>query len=427
LNSLVDSLMNVARRFGARLVQRLGCRWLATEATASPKSAAGAASGSGAVGKLSDLLPPLRVAVTGAAGQIGYQLVTRIASGEMLGKNQPIHLSCIETPQGMKALRGVVMELEDCAFPLLKSVSATDQADKGFADADFAILVGAKPRGPGMERRDLLASNAQIFAEQGRALNKVASREVRVLVVGNPANTNALVAAANAPDIWAEQITAMSRLDQNRAITQLALKMHCDVAEVERVIIWGNHSTTQYPDLSHALVRGEWIRPRIDEDWYRNEFIPRIQKRGAEVIEARGASSAASAANGAIDHMRDLWLGAGNKWLSMSVPSDGSYGIDACLWYSVPCLCPGAHFRRILELPVDEFSASMMERTRKELIEERDAVRHLLPRDYERIISMSNPLARSQQPKQSASIPVADSASNDTQASMKAVGSGKRK
>jgi malate dehydrogenase len=345
----------------------------------------------------------------------------------MLGKNQPIHLSCIETPQGMKSLRGVVMELEDCAFPLLRSVTATDQIETGFADADFAILVGAKPRGPGMERRDLLASNAQIFAEQGRVLNRVASREVRVLVVGNPANTNALVTAANAPDLWAEQITAMSRLDQNRAITQLAQKMKCDVSEVERVIIWGNHSTTQYPDLSHALVRGEWARPRIDESWYKNEFIPRIQKRGAEVIEARGASSAASAANGAIDHVRDLWLGAGDKWLSLSVPSDGSYGIDACLWYSVPCLCPGAHFRRILELPVDEFSASMMERTRKELVEERDAVRHLLPKDYERIITLSHPMARSRSAGGAASGSDAASATSDMQTNMKVVGAGKRK
>ncbi|KAK4530702.1 hypothetical protein CCYA_CCYA05G1559 [Cyanidiococcus yangmingshanensis] len=411
--------MFFVQRLATKLISRVRCKSLATQAGRELQRTNS--------GKSVNMLPPLRVAVTGAAGQIGYQLVTRIAAGEMLGKNQPIHLSCIETSQGMKSLRGVVMELEDCAFPLLKSVTATDQIEKGFADVDFAILVGAKPRGPGMERRDLLSSNAQIFAEQGRVLNKVASREVRVLVVGNPANTNALVTAANAPDLWAEQITAMSRLDQNRAITQLAQKMRCDVSEVERVIVWGNHSATQYPDLSHALVRGEWVRPRIDESWYKNEFIPRIQKRGAEVIEARGASSAASAANGAIDHMRDLWLGAGDKWLSLSVPSDGSYGIDQCLWYSVPCLCPGAHFRRILELPIDEFSASMMERTRKELMEERDAVRHLLPKDYERIITMSHPMARAQPASEATSSPSSAAKAGDSQTSMKAAGTIKRK
>ncbi|KAK4535568.1 hypothetical protein CDCA_CDCA05G1593 [Cyanidium caldarium] len=350
------------------------------------KSAA-AASGL-AMPPAADMLPPLRVAVTGAAGQIGYQLLMRLAAGEMLGKHQPVILHAIETPQAIKALRGVVMELEDCAFPLLRGVLATDQVEKGFGDVNLAVLVGARPRGPGMERRDLLSANAQIFAEQGRALNRVAQRDVRVLVVGNPANTNALVAAANAPDLWEEQFTAMTRLDQNRAVSQLALKLQCAVTDIERVIIWGNHSNTQYPDLSHALVRGEWARPRIDDAWYRNEFIPRVQKRGAEVIEARGASSAASAANAAIDHLRDLWLGSGGRWQSMSVPSDGSYGVDAGLWYSVPCVCPGGHFRRVLDLPIDEFSASMMERTRKELVEERDAVRHLLPKDYDKAFTM---------------------------------------
>lgn len=336
------------------------------------------------------MLPPLRVAVTGAAGQIGYQLLMRIASGEMLGKNQPVILHCVDLPQALKALKGTVMELEDGAFPLLKGVRATDKLEDGFGDVNFALLVGAKPRGPGMERKDLMAANAKIFAEQGKALNSSAARDVRVLVVGNPANTNALVASANAPDLWEEQFTALTRLDQNRAMAQLASKMGCDVSDVDRVAIWGNHSSTQYPDLSHALVKGEWVRKRVDDKWYKEEFIPRVQKRGAEVIDARGASSAASAANAAIDHVRDMWLGSGDRWQSIAMPSDGSYGVDKGLWYSLPCLCPGAHYRRILDLPVDEFSASMMEKTRVELVQERDAVKHLLPKDYDKAVTMSS-------------------------------------
>lgn len=322
------------------------------------------------------------VAVTGAAGAIGYALLMRIASGQMFGENVPVNLHLLETKTGMKPLQGVELELMDGAFPLVRSIKATSNAVEAFGDVDAAILVGARPRGPGMERKDLLGANAAIFAEQGKALNESAKRGVRVLVVGNPANTNALVAAHNAKDIDATHFHAMTRLDQNRAMAQLAKKTAASVRDVERVVIWGNHSATQYPDLSHATVNGVPAMEVINNDkWIRETLIPGVQKRGAEIISARGASSAASAASAAIDHMRDLFCGSGDLWQSMAVPSDGSYGVDQGIWYSVPCICAGdGSFVRVQNLPPpDEYSAAMMDATRKELIEERDAVMHLLP------------------------------------------------
>lgn len=299
----------------------------------------------------------------------------------MLGKDQPIHLQLIETEAGMKPLNGVVMELEDGAFPLLDKVTTTTNLEEGFGDVSYAMLVGASPRGPGMERSDLMAANAKIFAEQGKALNASAQINAKVLVVGNPANTNALVASANAPDMWPEQFIAMTRLDQSRATSLLAEKAGAQVKNVDRVIIWGNHSATQYADLSHARVAGQWAKGIInDEKWINDDFLPRVQKRGAEVIGARGASSAASAASAALDTVRDLHLGSGDAWQSMGIPSNGTYGIKNGLWYSVPTVCPGdSHYRRVLHLPIDEHSAKLMTATEKELIEERDSVRHLLP------------------------------------------------
>jgi malate dehydrogenase len=321
------------------------------------------------------------VAVTGSAGAIGYALLMRIASGQMFGQGTPVHLSLVETEKGMKPLAGVVMELQDGAFPLLASVRTSTDPAVGFGDADVAILVGATPRGPGMERADLMSANAAIFAAQGKALNDSAARDVAVLVVGNPANTNALVAAANAPDLSPAQFMAMTRLDQNRAMAQVAKKTGAPVRDVDRVVIWGNHSATQVPDLAHARVAG---RPALDviadEAWVRGEFIPRVQKRGAEIIGARGASSAASAASAAVDHLRDLFVGSGAAWKSLAVPSDGSYGVDKGIWYSVPCTCGDGVYKRVLDVPApDEFTAAMMDVTRKELLDERDAVRHLLP------------------------------------------------
>ncbi|CAN8074223.1 unnamed protein product [Agarophyton chilense] len=328
-----------------------------------------------------DLLPPLKVAVTGAAGQIGYALVMRIASGEMLGTDQLLELNLIETEAGMSPLRGVMMELEDGAFPLLSKVTATTDLRKGFGDASFAMLIGAQPRTKGMERSDLMAANAKIFAEQGKALNESAAENAKVLVVGNPANTNALIASENAPDMWPEQFIAMTRLDQSRAKALLAEKAGVPVKDVDRVIIWGNHSATQYPDISHARIGGKWAKSIVtDEKWITEDFIPRVQKRGAEVIGARGASSAASAASAALDTIRDLHQGSDEEWLSNGIVSDGSYGITKGIWYSVPTVCKGdSHFRRVQRLPIDEFSAKMMRKTEKELLEERDSVRHLLP------------------------------------------------
>lgn len=321
---------------------------------------------------------PVRVAVTGAAGQIGYALLFRLAAGDFLGPDQPIRLQLLEVTPALKALQGLVMELTDCAFPTLVDVSTSDQADVAFRDVDFAFLVGAKPRGPGMERSDLLLGNAEIFRVQGRALNDHASRDVRVLVVGNPANTNALITRHNAPDLDPRRITAMTRLDHNRAVGLLAEKAGVPVADVRRACIWGNHSTTQFPDLHHATVAGRPALKCVDEAWYRQEYIPRVAKRGAEVIAARGASSAASAANAALEHMR-LWVQGtrSEDWTSMAVASDGSYGIPEGLVYSFPVTCAGGKYAIVQGLDVSAFSRERMTATQRELEEERDAIKHL--------------------------------------------------
>lgn len=323
---------------------------------------------------------PVKVAVTGAAGQIAYSLLFRIANGDMLGKDQPVHLNMLEIPQALGALEGVCMELEDCAFPLLAGMDTFDDPARAFEGASYVLLVGARPRTKGMERKDLLEANGRIFTEQGRALNDNAPDDVRVLVVGNPANTNCLVAMENAPDIPRERFTAMTRLDHNRALAQLARKTGVPVSRITRMTIWGNHSTTQYPDVFHALVDGRPAFDAIgrDRDWLENEFIPTVQKRGAAVIEARGASSAASAANAAIDHVRDWALGtASGDWVSMAVPSDGSYGVDEGLVSSFPCRCAGGNWEIVQGLEIDEFSRSRIEASVAELREERDAVRSL--------------------------------------------------
>ncbi|MBN1240032.1 MAG: malate dehydrogenase [Gammaproteobacteria bacterium] len=321
---------------------------------------------------------PVRVAITGAAGQIGYQLAFRIASGQMLGPDQPVILQLLEIPPALGALQGVAMELDDCAFDALHGVVVSDQAATAFRDADHALLVGARPRGPGMERKDLLLENAKIFSAQGKALNEVASRDVKVLVVGNPANTNALIARSNAPDIEPRNFTAMTRLDHNRAKAQLAAKLGAHVSDVRGVIIWGNHSATQFPDLRHATVRGEPALPRVPGEWYREEFIPNVQQRGAAIIKARGASSAASAASAAIDHMRDWALGTGEDWVSMAVASDGSYGIDEGVVYSYPVRCKGGDYEIVQGLGIDEFARERMAATDAELREERAGVADLL-------------------------------------------------
>jgi malate dehydrogenase len=323
---------------------------------------------------------PVRVAVTGAAGQIGYSLLFRIAAGDMLGKDQPVILQLLEVTPALDALEGVVMELEDCAFPLVAGITRSDRPEVAFKDADYVLLVGAKPRGPGMERKDLLEANANIFSAQGRALNDVASRDVKVLVVGNPANTNALIARRNAPDLDPRAFTAMTRLDHNRAMAQLALKTGKHSTEVENVIIWGNHSATQYPDISQCRIAGKPAVDLVEHDWYVNEFIPVVQQRGAAIIKARGASSAASAASAAIDHMRSWALGTeGDEWVSMGICSDGSYGIAEGLTYSFPCRCRDGRWEIVQGLEISEFSRERMALTEQELIEERDAVAHLLP------------------------------------------------
>ena len=324
---------------------------------------------------------PVRVAVTGAAGQIGYALLFRIASGEMLGKDQPVILQMLELPldKAQAALRGVMMELEDCAFPLLAGMVGTDDARVAFKDADYALLVGARPRGPGMERKDLLLENAKIFTEQGRALNDVASREVKVLVVGNPANTNAYIAMKSAPDLKAGNFTAMLRLDHNRALSQLATRAGVPVAAIEKLVVWGNHSPTMYPDYRFATVEGASLMHRIDDAaWNADTFIPTVGKRGAAIIEARGLSSAASAANAAIDHMRDWALGTDGKWVTMGVPSDGSYGIPEGVMYGVPVTCADGTYTRVEGLEIDAFSRERMDKTLAELEEERAGVAHLL-------------------------------------------------
>ena len=322
---------------------------------------------------------PVRVAVTGAAGQIGYSLLFRIASGEMLGKDQPVILQLLEIPAALNAVRGVVMELDDCAFPLLAGVVATDDPNVAFRDADYALLVGARPRSKGMERKDLLEANAAIFTVQGKALDAVASRNVKVLVVGNPANTNALITMKSAPGLDPRNFTGMMRLDHNRAVSQVAMKLGVPVDTVEKMLVWGNHSPTMYPDYRFATAGGKPVKGLInDEKWNRETFLPTVGKRGAAVIEARGASSAASAANAAIDHMRDWVLGTGGKWVTMGIPSDGkAYGIPEGVIYGFPVTCASGAYRIVEGLEIDAFSRERMDLTLKELLEEREAVKHL--------------------------------------------------
>ena len=322
---------------------------------------------------------PVRVAVTGAAGQIGYALLFRIAAGDMLGPDQPVILHLLEITPALPALNGVVMELDDCAFPLLAGVVATDDANVAFKDVDYALLVGARPRGPGMERKDLLSANGAIFGPQGKALNAHAKRDVKVLVVGNPANTNALIAQANAPDLDPKCFTAMVRLDHNRAKGQLAAKTGAHNTDVAKMIIWGNHSSTQYPDIHHATVKGKPALSLVDQAWYEKEFIPTVQQRGAAIIKARGASSAASTASAAIDHMHSWALGtAEGDWVSMGIPSDGSYGIKPGVIYGYPVTCRNGKYEIVQGLAINNFSRARMDATEKELREERASVEQLL-------------------------------------------------
>ncbi len=322
---------------------------------------------------------PVRVTITGAAGQIGYQLAFRIASGQMLGSDQPVILQLLEIPPALGALHGVEMELRDCAFETLHDVVSTDDAAVAFRDTSYALLVGAKPRGPGMERKDLLLGNAKIFSAQGKALNEHAARDVRILVVGNPANTNALIARCNAPDLDPVNFTAMTRLDHNRAIAQLAAKTGTQVSAVRKMTIWGNHSATQYPDISHATIDGKPASAAVDQSWLEEYFIPTVQQRGAAIIKARGASSAASAASAAIDHIHDWVTGTpADDWVSMAVPSDGSYGIAEGVIYSYPVRCKGGRYEIVQGLDIDAFSRKRMDLTDTELREERDGVADLL-------------------------------------------------
>ena len=325
--------------------------------------------------------PAIRVAVTGAAGQIGYALLFRIASGEMLGKDQPVILQLLEIPdeKAQKALKGVMMELDDCAFPLLQSMTAHGDPREAFKDAQVALLVGSRPRGPGMERKELLTVNGNIFTAQGKALNDVADRNVKVLVVGNPANTNAYIAMKSAPDLPSKNFTAMLRLDHNRALSQLAAKLGKPVAGIEKLAVWGNHSPTMYPDYRFATIGGESVAKLINDPvWNRDVFLPTVGKRGAAIIEARGLSSAASAANAAIDHVRDWVAGTNGRWVTMGVPSDGSYGIPEGIMYGVPVTCAGGEYKRVTGLEIDAFSRERMDFTLKELLEERDGVADLL-------------------------------------------------
>jgi len=324
---------------------------------------------------------PVRVAVTGAAGQIGYALLFRIAAGEMLGKDQPVSLQLLEIPdeKAQKALKGVMMELEDCAFPLLAGMQAHSDPNAAFKDTDYALLVGARPRGPGMERKDLLAANAQIFTAQGKALDKAASRNVRVLVVGNPANTNAYIAMKSAPDLPRRTFTAMLRLDHNRALSQVAAKTGKPVSAIEKLGVWGNHSPTMYADYRFATIDGQSVKSMINDDaWNKDTFLPTVGKRGAAILEARGLSSAASAANAAIDHMRDWALGSNGKWVTMGIPSDGSYGIPKDVMYGFPVTTANGKYEIVRDLPIDDFSRTMMDKTLAELEEERSGVAHLL-------------------------------------------------
>jgi len=324
---------------------------------------------------------PVRVAVTGAAGQIGYALLFRIASGEMLGKDQPVILQLLEIPdeKAQKALKGVMMELDDCAFPLLAGMQAHGDPMTAFKDADYALLVGSRPRGPGMERAELLAVNGAIFTAQGKALNAVASRNVKVLVVGNPANTNAYIAMKSAPDLPRKNFTAMLRLDHNRALSQIAAKTGKAVADIEKLTVWGNHSPTMYADYRFATIQGESVAKMInDQEWNANVFLPTVGKRGAAIIEARGLSSAASAANAAIDHMRDWALGTNGKWVTMGIPSDGQYGIPKDVMFGFPVTCANGEYQLVEGLAIDEFSQQCIDKTLAELLGEQDGVKHLV-------------------------------------------------
>jgi malate dehydrogenase len=323
--------------------------------------------------------PAKRVAVTGAAGQIGYSLLFRIANGDMLGKDQPVILQLLDITAALPAVKGVVMELEDCAFPLLAGVVVTDDPKVAFKDADYALLVGARPRTKGMERKDLLEANGAIFTVQGKALDEVASRDVRVLVVGNPANTNAYIAMKSAPNLPKKNFTAMLRLDHNRALSQLAAKTGKPIGSIEKLVVWGNHSPTMYPDYRFATVGAEAVQGMInDAAWNSDTFIPTVGKRGAAIIEARGLSSAASAANAAIDHMRDWALGTNGRWVTMGIPSDGSYGIPVDTMYGFPVVCANGEYTMVRDLPIDAFSRTRMDLTLKELDDEREGVKHLL-------------------------------------------------
>ncbi len=325
---------------------------------------------------------PIKVTITGAAGHIGYALAFRVASGEMFGPDQPVILRLLEIPQALSSLKGVGMELGDCALPLLHDIVLTDDPEIGFRESDYALLIGSKPRSKGMERNDLLLENAKIFATQGRSINDNASADVRVLVVGNPANTNALIASANAPDMKASQFTAMTRLDHNRTMGQLAIKTNTLVADVKRVTIWGNHSMTQYPDISNALIGDKPAYELVSHDWVIDHMIPRIQRRGAEIIEARGLSSAASAADAVVGHIHDWVLGTpAGDWVSMSVMSDGSYGIEAGVFFSMPVTCKNREYEVVQGLEIDSFSMARMKASEKELLEERAVVEDLLPKN----------------------------------------------
>jgi len=327
---------------------------------------------------------PVRIAITGAAGSIANNLLFKIASGEMMGLDQPVILHLIEVPQAMEAVRGIAMELEDCAYPLLHSIHVHDSVEEGFRNAHYALLIGARPRGPGMERKDLLTSNAEIFSRQGQALNKYANSDVKVVVVGNPANTNALIASRNAPDLSPSQFTALTRLDHNRTKGILANHTGVNAKDINRVIIWGNHSATQYPDLHHTTLLGAPAMDQIDRDWYRDIFIPKVQSRGGEIIKARGHSSAASAAQAIVDHMRDWTLGtAPGQIVSMGIVSDGSYGIAKGIMYSFPVRCDYGRYQIVQGLEINDFSRERMKLSEQELFEEKTAVEHLLPKETE--------------------------------------------
>ncbi len=322
---------------------------------------------------------PVRVAITGAAGQISYSLIFRVAAGDMLGKDQPVILQLLEIPPAMGALEGVVMELNDCAFPLVQGIVATDDPNVAFKDTDYALLVGSRPRGPGMERSDLLKANGAIFTVQGKALNDNASKDVKVLVVGNPANTNALIAMKHAPDLNPRNFTAMMRLDHNRSLSQIAEKTDSHSTKIEKMVVWGNHSATQFPDISYATVDGKPVKEAVDNDWYVKEFIPTVQQRGAAIIKARGASSAASAASAAIDHMRSWALGSDGGWVSMGVYSGGnSYGIDEGLMFALPITCENGEWNEVKGLEISDFSREMITATEQELVSEREAVAELM-------------------------------------------------